>query len=62
MLYVSQWLFSMLSILEDTVQQLHVCGGWKPKMDSTAGEEHLHSLVHFLLIFTVNKFLTCGFL
>lgn len=31
-------------------------------MDSTAGEEHLRSLGPFLLIFNVNKFLTCGFL
>lgn len=30
-------------------------------MDSTAGEEHLHSFGPFLLIFNVNKFLICGF-
>lgn len=47
--------------VEDAVQ-LVIFRGWKFKMDSTAGEEHLHSLGPFLLIFNVNKFLTCGFL
>lgn len=49
-------------VLEDAVQQPCDCRGWKFKMDSTAGEEHLHFLGPFLLIFNVNKFLTCGFL
>lgn len=54
--------FQTFPILEDAVQQRVIAGDGNLKWIALQVRNTCIFSVHFLLIFNVNKFLTCGFL
>lgn len=54
--------FQTFPVLEDAVQQPVVVGDRNLRWIALQVRNTCTLLIHFLLVFNVNKFLTCGFL